>query len=313
MAKIVVLIPCFNEGQSIARVVEDFKLELPHADIYVYDNNSTDETTDEAARAGAIVRKEKRQGKGNVVRSMFDQVDADIYVIVDGDGTYPASKVHELIRPIASGEADMVSGSRLHPLSESSFRYVNLIGNKIFLYLLNAMFKVRLTDLLSGYRAFSRQFVKGIPVLSRGFAIETELTLKAVEKNYRIVEVPVDLTPRPEGSYSKIRVFSDGLLILGTIFAMLRDYKPLSAFGILGLFLILLGFMPGVVVIREYLATGYIARIPSVILAVGLVLSGVLTAFTGVVLHTMARRFQELDCQVEKLNKALNDRHFNDR
>ena len=303
MKKIALLIPCYNEENTIAAVVYDFKSQLPDAVIYVYDNNSTDRTATVAEQAGAMVYSEKRQGKGNVVRSMFRQVEADVYVMVDGDGTYPASEVHKLIAPIVSGEADMVCGSRLHPESKSDFKLLNWMGNKAFLHLLNFIFKVRITDILSGYRAFNRNIVKSLPILSRGFEIETELTLKAIERRYRIVEIPVDLTTRPEGSILKIRIVSDGILILNTIFALLRDYKPMTAFGAVGLLLVFLGFIPGIIVIHEFLKTGYILHIPSAILAVGLVLAGVLVTFAGLILHTLSRRFQELDCQLQNMNE----------
>lgn len=303
MKKIAVLIPCYNEEKTIGSVVLAFKAQLPEADIYVYDNNSTDNTAAMAHQAGAMVFSEKRQGKGNVIRSMFRQVEADIYVMVDGDGTYPADQVHSLIAPILSGEADMVCGSRLHPHAESDFKWLNRLGNKAFLHLLNFIFNVRITDILSGYRAFNRNIVKSLPILSRGFEIETELTLKAIERRYRIVEIPVDLSPRPAGSTSKIRIVSDGFLILNTIFALLRDYKPLTAFGSVGLFCIFLGFIPGTIVIHEFITTGYILHFPSAILAVGLVLTGTLVGFSGLILHTLARRFQELDCQLQNMNE----------
>ncbi|HDO35625.1 MAG TPA: glycosyltransferase [Nitrospirae bacterium] len=298
---IAILIPCYNEGKTVAGVINGFRLQLPDADIYVYDNNSTDNTAEEARRAGATVRSENRQGKGNVVRSMFREVDADVYVMVDGDGTYPPENVHELIRPIVTGDADMVIGSRLHTLSDSHFKPLNRIGNRLFLFLLNSIFRVNITDLLSGYRAFSRRVVKSLPIISRGFEIETELTVKCLERNYRVVEVPISLSPRPKGSKSKIKIFRDGFLIFNTIFALFRDYKPLTAFGLVGLILVVSGFIPGTVVIKEFIATGYINRIPSAILAVGLVLSGLLVAFVGLVLHTISRRFQELDCQLQNL------------
>lgn len=305
MRNIAVLIPCYNEEKTVAGVVKDFRAQLPDAAIYVYDNNSIDRTAEEAARAGAIVRRETRQGKGNVMQSMFRQIEADIYVMVDGDGTYPADRVHDLIAPIEVGEADMVNGSRLHSLSTSSFKGLNLLGNKMFLFLLNTIFKVRLTDLLSGYRAFNRDLVKNLPLLSRGFDIETELTLKAIERNYRIIEVPVNLSTRPEGSESKIRIFRDGILIFNTIFALLRDYKPLTAFGSIGMFFIVLGFIPGFIVIREFILTRYISHVPSAILAVGLVVFGTIIAFIGLVLHAISRRFQEVDCQIQGLASLL--------
>ncbi len=308
--KIAVLIPCYNEEKTIASVVRDFRTQLPDADIYVFDNNSIDNTVKEALQAGAIVRYEKRQGKGNVIRSMFKNVDADIYVMVDGDGTYPADRVHAIVNPIVIEEADMVIGSRLHAMSKSWFKPLNWIGNKLFLFLLNSIFRVHITDLLSGYRAFSRRVVKNLPLLSRGFEIETELTVKCLERNYRILEIPVNLSSRPEGSSSKIKIFGDGLLIFNTIFALFRDYKPLKAFGLLGSFLVICGLIPGVVVIGEFLSTGYILRIPSAILAVGLVLSGLLVAFAGLVLHTIARHFQELDYQLQNLNEIIDKRLY---
>jgi glycosyltransferase involved in cell wall biosynthesis len=301
MKKTAVLIPCYNEEQTIAGVVRDFKSRLPEAEIYVYDNNSTDKTADEARRAGAIVRYEKKQGKGNVIRTMFREVDADLYLMVDGDGTYPADMAHELMKPVIEGIADMAIGSRLHDVSESKFRPINRLGNKIFLFVLNSVFNVNVTDLLSGYRAMNRHVVKSLPIISSGFEIETELTVKSLERRLRIIEVPINLSQRPEGSFSKIRLFKDGIIIFNTIIALFRDYKPFLAFGAVGLLLFLCSLIPGVWVLREFLYTGYIHRIPSAILAVGLALSGLLVAFVGLILHTISRRFQEVDCQLQNL------------
>ena len=303
--KVAILIPCFNEEKTIESVVQDFRSQLPDADIYVFDNNSTDNTADVARKSGAIVEYEKQQGKGNVVRSMFRKVNADIFIMVDGDGTYPADKVHELIKPVIEDEADMVIGSRLHAMSESKFKMLNRTGNKMFLFILNHIFKVNVTDLLSGYRAFNRRVVKNLPVLSRGFEIETELTVKCIERRYRIFEVPVNLSSRPEGSESKIKIFGDGFLIFNTIFALFRDYKPLTVFGILGLIFTASGFIPGIIVIREFYLTSYITRVPSAILAVGLVLSGLIIIFFGMVLHSISRRFQELDYQLQNIAEEV--------
>lgn len=300
MNRIAVLIPCYNEQSTIGRVVRDFKTQLPDAEIYVYDNNSTDNSVEEALKAGATVRRELRQGKGNVMRSMFRQIDADIYVMVDGDSTYPADKVHDLIRPVEEDMADMVVGSRLHSSSKSQFKALNRFGNKLFLFLLNNIFRVRLTDLLSGYRAFNRNIIN-LPLLSKGFDIETELTLKTIEHNYRIMELPVDLTPRPEGSSSKIRIIGDGILIFNTIFSLVRDYKPLTAFGLFGLLIFLCGFIPGYVVVKEFMATGIVLHTPLALLAVGMVLSGLFVMFIGLVLHTISHRFQELDYLLQSL------------
>ncbi len=297
--RVAVLIPCYNEEMTIGKVVRDFKSHISGAAIYVFDNNSTDRTVEEAARAGAIVRYENRQGKGQVIRSMFREVDADVYVMVDGDGTYPADRVHDLIQPIVNGEADMVVGSRLQGESQGGFRTANLMGNWLLRLLCNTLFRVHVTDLLSGYRGLSRRVVKTLPFLSRGFESETELTMKCIERGYRILEIPVDLSPRAEGSRSKVHIFQDGLLILRTILALTRDYKPLTVFGFVGVLLIVSGLIPGSLVIAEFLSMGMVLRIPSAIIAVGLVLSGLMVIFGGLILHTIARRFQELDFQLQ--------------
>ena len=301
--KIAILIPCYNEELTIAKVVRDFHAELPQANIYVFDNNSTDHTVASAREAGAHVAYERRQGKGFVVQSMFAQIDADIYVLVDGDDTYPASEVHKLIEPIVQGKAEMVVGSRLMPSSESEFRLLNKLGNGFFLQVINSIFKVKLSDVLSGYRAFSREFVKSIPVFGGGFETEVELTVKALARGYRITELPVRLTSRPEGSFSKIRIVQDGFVILNTILSLVRDYKPLTFFGGMGLIFILLGFVPGMVVIVEFIKTGLVPKLPSAVLAVGLVLSGMLLIVVGLVLHTITRRFQELEHQLRLRDK----------
>ena len=305
--RIVVLIPCYNEELTIAKVVNDFRIELPQADIYVFDNNSTDRTADKALQAGAKVYREKRQGKGYTVQSMFRDVDADIYVMVDGDGTYPASLVHELIAPIAAGKADVVIGSRLQDNCVSQFNFWHRLGNKLFLLLLNLAFRVRLTDMLSGYRAFRREFVKRVPIFGGGFAIETELTIKALERGYRIVEIPVDLGKRPTGSFSKIRIIRDGIIILNTMIALFRDYKPLTFFGLLGAILIGLGLVLGLIVVMEYFSTGFVLRVPTAIMAVGLVLAGMLCGIVGFIVHTILRRFQELDHQLRLVVDELAD------
>jgi glycosyltransferase involved in cell wall biosynthesis len=299
--KVAILIPCFNEELTVGQVVRDFRKQLPDADVYVFDNNSSDRTVAVARDAGARIAFESRQGKGYVVQAMFREVDADIYVMVDGDDTYPPAEVHKLIAPVAAGEADMAVGSRFTSRSESEIRALNRMGNRFFLHTINFIFKVKLSDTLSGYRAFSRKFVKNIPIFGGGFETETELTIKALAHGYRIVELPVDLKARPEGSFSKIRVLQDGLLILNSILTLFRDYKPLTFFGAIGLFLVLIGLIPGTVVIVEFIKTGLVPRLPSAVLAVGLVLSGLLAMVVGIVLHTIARRFQELDHQLKIL------------
>jgi glycosyltransferase involved in cell wall biosynthesis len=302
---VTVLIPCYNEALTIGQVVRDFRAELPEAAIYVFDNNSSDRTAEEAVGAGANLLWERRQGKGYVVQSMFHQLDADVYIMVDGDATYPARSVHALIAPILDGEADMVVGSRLHQQSASRFSWLNRLGNRLFLWVLNRLFHVRLTDILSGYRAFNRRFVKDIPLFSRGFEIETELTIKALQRGHRVVEVPVDLGVRPEGSFSKIRLVRDGVIILNTIVALFRDYKPLTFFAAGGLAFLIAGVALGLVVVMEFLQTGFITHVPLAILAVGLVSSGMLCVIAGLIIHTITRRFQELDYKLQLLNEGI--------
>ena len=307
--RIAVLIPCHNEEATVERVVRAFRSELPASRIYVFDNNSTDRTVEMARAAGAIVMHEPRQGKGNVVQTMFRVVDSDVYVMVDGDDTYPASEVHRLLRPILDGEADMVIGSRLQSGSKSEFKALNRLGNRMYLFTLTRMFGVRITDLLSGYRAFSRRFVSGTPLFGGGFETEAEMTIRAMTRRFRVVEVGVDLRSRPEGSSSKIRIVRDGVVILKSMFALFRDYKPLAFFGALGLVLVALGLVPGGVVLAEFLRTGLIGRIPSAILAVGLVLSGLISLVVGIILHVIAQRFRELDARLQALADDLRRHH----
>ena len=299
--EIAIIIPCYNEESTIAAVVRRFKKRLPTAEVYVFDNDSTDRTVQEAIAAGAVVRHEMRRGKGYVIRSMFREVEADVYVMVDGDGTYPDEQVHNLIRPVLEGRADMVVGSRLHAGSISGFKIPNRIGNLLFRGILNFLFRVKITDLLSGFRAISRNVVKGLPFLSCGFESETELTIKCLARGFRVVEIPINLAPRPAGSQSKIQIIRDGLLILNTLFALVRDYRPFTFFGLGGLLLVVCGLIPGFIVVDEYISTGQILRLPLAVLSVGLVLSGLLVTFAGIVLHAIARRFQELDFQMVEL------------
>ena len=286
--RLAVLIPCYNEAITISDVVRSFRKALPAASIYVFDNNSTDGTATVAHEAGATVFSERRQGKGFVVQTMFRKIDADVYIMVDGDGTYPASSVHKLIEPIVNGDADMVVGSRLHASSHSRFKAANLFGNKLIRRLLQMIFGIKLSDVLSGYRAFNRNFVKGIPLFGGGFEVETELTIKALQKGFRIEEVPVNLEVRPEGSYSKIRIVRDGFLILNTILTLFRDAKPLTFFGIIGL---------------VFIATGIAAFLNSKYPAAGITfcLLGVLFILSGLTLHTIVRKFQEFDHQLRIL------------
>ena len=290
-----VIVPCYNEELTIGDVVRAFRAELPAARIYVFDNNSTDQTIERAIEAGATVLREPRQGKGFVVQSMFRIVDADVYIMVDGDATYPASAVHELISPILSGEADMVVGSRLHADTQSEFRQWNRLGNRLVLALLNAVFGVHLTDILSGYRAFNRRFVKTLPLFGGGFEIETELTIKAISRGMRIIEIPTNLTARPQGSHSKIKFFRDGFIILNTIVALFRDYKPLTFFGAVGLFLLAVALVPTTIVVINVVRTGVLSNLTAAVVATGLALTGMLSIVAGLILHTIVRRFQEIE------------------
>ncbi|MBC8444522.1 MAG: glycosyltransferase [Chloroflexi bacterium] len=296
---IAVLIPCLNEAVSIRKVITDFRSELPDADIYVFDNNSTDDTVRIAQEAGAIVCQESRRGKGYVLQSMFQGVEADLYVLVDGDDTYPSQAVHCLLAPVRAHEADMVVGSRLHKGTQSQWSPLNRLGNWFFALTLNRFFGAHLTDILSGYRAFSRRFVKGISLFSGGFEIETELTIKAIQRGYRILEVPVDLKRRSEGSESKIHLARDGILILAMIMSLFRDYKPLTFFGIVGL---ALSFV-GLVSLLFASTTGNWTGEPGLWLAwmitsILVILAGFLAVSIGMVLHTIDRRFQEFESQI---------------
>ncbi|HKG15572.1 MAG TPA: glycosyltransferase [Pyrinomonadaceae bacterium] len=303
--EVAVLIPCYNEEQTIARVVESFRAELPRARVYVFDNNSTDRTVEEARRAGAEVFHEPRQGKGFVVQSMFRMVDADFYVMVDGDDTYPADAVHRLLAPVAAGDADMAVGSRLHAESRSQFKQLNRAGNRLVRATLNFIFRVRLSDILSGYRAFNRKFVKGLPLFGGGFEIETELTIKAVGRGFRLVEIPVDLVPRPDGSHSKIRFMRDGFLILNTTLALFRDYKPLTFFGAVGLFLALVALAPGALSAFSLAGGSATTRVALALLALSLFLCGLLSVTAGLILHSIARRSQEFEYHIGVLADEL--------
>ncbi|GEJ55650.1 glycosyltransferase [Anaeromyxobacter diazotrophicus] len=303
-ASIAVIIPCLQEALTIAAVVADFRRELPEATIVVVDNGSTDETGAIAEAAGAVVLRESRRGKGYAVRKGFREVDADVYLLVDGDGTYPASAARLLLRPVLDDQADVVIGGRLDGASASEFRWMNRLGNRLFLATVNAIFRARISDLLTGYRAMSREFVRRSPILSGGFELETELTIVALDRGFRTVEIPVRLTCRPPGSTSKIRVIGDGLRILAAIFALLRDYRPLTFFGGMGLGIMMAGLCPGAYVTWEFLHTHEV-RIPTAVLATGLELLGMTLITSGVILTTLSRRFREIDYRLDGLERDL--------
>lgn len=305
--RVVVLLPCYNEQLTIGKVIQDFRNQLPDAEIYVFDNASTDQTPEVARMSGAKVISENRRGKGYVVQAMFQKVDADVYIMNDGDDTYPAECVHALLEPVLNNKADMVIGSRIMPESKSQFKLLNWVGNQFFLGVINGIFGTQLTDILSGYRVMNRRLVKSLPLFARGFEIEAELTIKSLERGYRLVESPVDLRARPEGSHSKIRIIQDGFRILGTILSLFRDYKPLTFFGSIGAVTIVVGLIPGFRAVRGFLETGLVEYFPSAILSVGFVLSGMLCLVIGLILHTLNRRFQEMEHLIRLLDGKSND------
>ena len=288
---VAILIPCYNEAATIAKVVGDFRAVLPEATVYVYDNASTDDTADIATAAGAVVRSEPRRGKGNVVRSMFRDVDADYYIMVDGDDTYPAEAAPALIAPIAAGEADTVVGDRI---SNGSYgaengRRFHGFGNNLVRRLIRILYGYSFEDVMTGYRAFSRAFVKTMPVMSQGFQVETEISVWAVDRRWRVADVPVDYRDRPEGSESKLSTYSDGMLVLAAIASLFRDYRPMAFFGWVSVVLVALGLVAGIPVIAEYLDTSYVSKLPSAVLAVALMLCAALSFAAGTILDSVAR------------------------
>lgn len=297
---VAVLIPCYNEAQTIVKVVEDFRAALPEATIYVYDNNSTDDTAELAASAGAVVRREPRQGKGNVVRSMFRDIDAAYYLMVDGDDTYPAEAAAELLAPIIAGEADMTVGDRISngTYAAENGRRFHGFGNNLVRSLIRMLYGYSFEDVMTGYRAFSRAFVKTMPVMSEGFQIETEISVWAVDHRWRVTDVPIDYRDRPEGSESKLSTYADGALVLAAIASLFRDYRPMAFFGWVSLIFLVLGMAAGVPVVVEYFDTSYVTKLPSAVLAVALVICAVLSFAVGVILDSVARanrRRWELD------------------
>lgn len=295
MNKIAVLIPCYNESKTIAKVVKNYKEALPEADIYVYDNNSVDETDKIAKEAGAIVRYERRQGKGNVIRSMFHQIDADCYLMIDGDDTYPAENARQMCVEVLSGEADMVIGDRLSSTYfEENKRPFHNIGNVTVRYLINKLFHSNVRDIMTGYRAFSRDFVKMFPVLSKGFEIETEMTIHALDKNMLLKEIPVTYRDRPAGSVSKLNTYSDGMKVIFTIFRLFRDYKPLLFFSCISVVLLAVAAILFVPVFYEYLQTGLVPRYPTLIVSGFIVLLAMLLWSCGLILEVLVKKHRQM-------------------
>ena len=289
--KTAVLIPCYNEETTVADVVRDFKAALPDAEIYVSDNNSTDQTVARAKEAGAIVRHEPRQGKGNVVRRMFREIDADCYVLVDGDSTYPAKHAPEMVRMVAEEGADMAIGDRLSStyFTENKRPFHNM-GNRLVRALICRFWNTKISDIMTGYRVFSKRFVKLYPVMSGNFEVETEMTVHALDKRFELREVPVDYQDRPKGSQSKLNTFGDGLSVLKTIFTLYKEYRPMRFFGWLALLLAILSVGLFIPVAVDYFKTGLVPRFPTLCVSLFSGLAALLSFFTGIMLDVMASR-----------------------
>lgn len=304
MSKIAVLIPCYNESATIAKVVKDYREALPEADIYVYDNNSSDGTDEIARAAGAIVRYEYRQGKGNVIRSMFRNIDADCYLMIDGDDTYPAENAREMCDLVLDKGVDMVIGDRLSSTYfEENKRPFHNVGNKSVRFLINHIFKSNVKDIMTGYRAFSRSFVKNFPVLSKGFEIETEMTIHALDKNFLLKEIPVEYRDRPEGSVSKLNTVSDGIKVIMTIFKLFSEYRPLRFFSLLGLLMTALGIGFMIPVLIDYFNTGLVLRFPTLFVCVGSLIIAALLYACGIILHIVAKKHRMLYELFMNMNK----------
>lgn len=294
-SKIAVLIPCYNERKTVEKVVKDYKKALPEADVYVYDNNSTDGTDKLAKKAGAIVKYEYKQGKGNVIRSMFRDIDADCYLMIDGDDTYPSENAKEMCELILEGKADMVIGDRLSStyFTENKRPFHNL-GNKMVRFLINRLFNNNVKDIMTGYRAFSYEFVKSFPVLSKGFEIETEMTIHAVDKNFKLIEVPVTYRDRPAGSESKLNTYSDGLKVLKTIATLFKEYKPAAFFNIISVICLIISLILGIPVVMEYFKTGLVPRFPTLIVSGIALMIALLLSVTGIILQVIVKKHRQL-------------------
>ena len=293
--KIAVLIPCYNESKTIEKVVKDYKRALPEADIYVYDNNSSDGTDKIAKKAGAIVKYEHRQGKGNVIRTMFKEIDADCYLMIDGDDTYPAENAREMCNYVLEDNVDMVIGDRLSSTYfEENKRPFHNTGNKLVRGLINSLFKSNVRDIMTGYRAFSYDFVKTFPVLSKGFEIETEMTIHALDKNMQLKEIPIEYRDRPEGSVSKLNTFSDGFKVLKTIGRLFKEYKPTIFFGLIGLLFLIISLCFGIPVFVDYFKTGLVERFPTLIFSGFMLMISILSFVCGIILEVVVKKHRQL-------------------
>ena len=295
MNKIAVLIPCFNEAKTIEKVVNDYKKALPEADIYVYDNNSKDGTDEVARKAGAIVRYETKQGKGNVIRTMFRDIDADCYLLIDGDDTYSAENAREMCEYVLNDNVDMVIGDRLSStyFQENKRPFHNL-GNRIVRNLIHIIFKNNINDIMTGYRAFSYKFVKTFPVLSKGFEIETEMSIHAIDKNFTLKEIPVQYRDRPAGSVSKLNTYKDGARVLKTIATLFKEYKPSLFFNTISIFFYIIVLLLSIPVLSEYFNTGLVPRFPTLIVACIALIIGLLLNVTSLILQVIVKKHRQL-------------------
>jgi len=292
--KISILIPCLNEELTIAQVVAGFRKALPGAQVYVFDNASDDNTIEKARQSGALVRTVHNRGKGQVVTAMFREVESDFYVMVDGDDTYPPEKVEELLASVISGECDMAVGKRIPAPGSKPFPLFHRFGNRIITRIINAVFKSQISDVFSGYRAFNHRIIHSLPLLSKGFDIETEMTLQALDKGFTIAEIDVPYRERPSGSQSKLNTYWDGLLVFKTILAIIKDYKPLAFFCTFSLICFLFSILFGSVVINEYFHTHGVRHVSTAVLATGLMILSLLSLTTGLILDSTKRHFAEL-------------------
>ncbi|CDA16770.1 MAG: glycosyltransferase family 2 protein [Clostridia bacterium] len=294
-SKIAVLIPCYNESKTIAKVVKDYKEALPEADIYVYDNNSTDNTDEIAKKAGAIVRYESKQGKGNVIRTMFREIDADCYLMIDGDDTYPSENARQMCNYVLENGVDMVIGDRLSSTYfEENKRPFHNLGNRMVRGLINKIFKSNIRDIMTGYRAFSYNFVKTFPILSKGFEIETEMTIHAIDKNFTLKEIPVQYRDRPEGSVSKLNTYKDGARVIKTIAILFEEYKPALFFNTIAACIFIISLILAIPVFIEYFKTGLVPRFPTLIVAGIMLVISLLLSVSGIILQVIVKKHKQL-------------------
>ena len=309
MDKVAVLIPCYNEATTIEKVVSDFKNMLPDSVIYVYDNNSTDDTALLAEKAGAITRREPLQGKGNVIRRMFRDIEAECYIMVDGDDTYPAESAPKMVEDVLEKQADMVVGDRLSAtyFSENK-RPFHGFGNSFVRWSINTLFRSDIKDVMTGYRAFSYQFVKSFPVLSKGFEIETEMSIHAIDNNMVIMNEVVEYRDRPDGSSSKLNTYSDGFKVIRAIIRLYRNYKPLAFFGIIALILTLLSVAFFVPILTEYIQTGFVPKIPTLIVCGFVIIAAIQSFFAGLILENSKQKNRQ-DFEIQLIHISDRNRH----